>query len=215
MRNCEECGAELSDEVMKCTECGSGNLSIINENENENENENQKAKGKKFYLTFFAIIAVLLILVVLGVQSYFYLSKSIIIKPVEKGIYTRESGDLHGFLDSLPEAFRDTYEDEYLKSFKSIEGYNSMQKSQLEEMFGADYSVEVKVVDLQKVSDVMIGALNLNYQNYSVIFEKAYYVTLKILIANEEGIEFVVPKTVYSVKVDNNWYLFEDFDIID
>lgn len=203
MRNCLDCGAVLEDIDMKCTECGSKNLSVI-------ESDKPIATMKKSTLIRIAFTAVAAAIVVAVIIS----GAMIVVRntqtaPVVAGVKAMVGGDLDGYVGEFYEGYQDDVRS-YIWSSDSVEDFKESRVKEMQETYGEDYKIYAKCVDVRNCSDNTVASLNSDYSKYDATIQDAKYVTVSVFITGSNG-ELVTSTTLYSVKIDGKWTLFEDF----
>ena len=66
---------------------------------------------------------------------------------------------------------------------------------------------------MRDCSDNTVKSLNNDYSKYEAEIQDAKYVTATIFITGSNS-ELVTSTTLYSVKIDGKWTLFEDFGAV-
>ncbi len=201
MRKCLDCGATLKDFEMSCGECGSENLSLINE-----ETTEYKEKKPKGFLILLIVIAII------GIVSAVIVSnnakRTMPSKPIEKAVVSLYSGDLAGYINDMYGSFKADAENFFTESYGDFETYKKENEDILINAYGADYKISSKVIDVYSYSDKMIEF----YQNackelgYDIAIEDMKHVTIRVDISNDEGAQEVYIADEYSVQTGGKWY---------
>lgn len=202
MRKCLDCGKELKDVDMVCPDCGSENLSLINENE-ENIYKEKKPKGG-----IIVLIIVIIIGITAGVLVYNSSQNSVPAKPVEKAIKALYSGDLEGYIDEMYGAFQADAENYLTSEYGSFEAYSDSTKSTLKNAYGSDYKIESRVVDVFSYSDKMIEFVNqaCDSAGYKADITDLKHITVRIITKNDEGAQTYYIADDYSAEIGGKWY---------
>ena len=201
MRKCLDCGKELRDVDMVCSECGSENLSLI-ENEEENYKENKPKGG------LIALAVVLIIGIISGVMIYRNSSKTVPAEPVKNAMAAFYSGDLEGYVNEMYGSFHSDAESYLTSTYGSYSSYEESTLATLKETFGDDYSIKCKTIDIYSYSDEMVALFQeaCGTIGYDETFEDVKHVTIRTVITNEEGLESYYIADEYSVEINGKWY---------
>lgn len=207
MRKCLDCGAVLNDIDMKCTQCGSKNLSVI-----ESQTvKNPIKKGSVIKLIALALAVVIAISAV--ISGAFIVVRNTQTASVVAGVKAMVSGDLDGYVESFYERFQDDVRS-YLWSSDSADDFKDSREKKLIEQYGEDYKIYVKCVAVRDCSKNTVVSLNRDYSKYEAEIDDAKYVTVTVFITGSNS-ELVTSTTMYSVKIDGKWTMFEDFGTSD
>lgn len=201
MRKCYDCGKELSDVAMKCDECGSENLSFIEQEETE-----KREKNPKTYIIFIiaGIIAVLAIIV-----ACIHSAEKIPAKPIQNALIALNDGEIDTFLEEIPERMQTDMQQLILGENGSFEAYKSQISAQLEESFGENYKISAKLIDSYDFSDDLLESLNQACvdSGYNIEFSDAKHITVRLMIESKnEKIKNYSAVESYSVEYDGKWY---------
>ena len=206
MRKCLDCGAVLEDIDMKCTECGSKNLSAI-----ESDAPKNTMKKSTLIRLVCAVVAGLIIIgIVIG--GAMIVIRNTQIAPVATGVKAMVSGDLDGYVGEFYEGYQDDVR-AYIWSSDNADSFKESREKELKETYGDDYKIYVDCVAVRDCSDNTVKSLNNDYSKYEAEIQDAKYVTATIFITGSNS-ELVTSTTLYSVKIDGKWTLFEDFGAV-
>lgn len=205
MRYCKDCGAEVEDVAMVCSECGSKNLSLI---ETENITEKKPLQKKTIVkIVIGAILAVCIICgIVFGAKIVIYNTQ---VSPVVEGITALMKGDLDSYCGAFDEHLSDVVSDSVMSSTDS-ENFKTSRDSDLKETYGDNYKIHVKAVNNQLCSEKTVAVLNEMYSQYDITIDEARFVTVTVHISGDSG-EILQSKTLYSVKINGKWSMLDDF----
>ena len=201
MRKCLDCGKELKDFELKCSECLSDNLSLINE-----EQESAREKKPKSFLIL------LIVIVIIGFASaifaYNYLNKTVPAEPIKEAVASLYSGDLEGYIEPMHSEFKPDAESILLSEYESYQAYTESIKETLENAYGDNYKIDTQVIDTYKYSDKIVEFLNEAVQSigYDVEITSAYHVTVRVVTGNDDGAETYYVADDYSCEIDGKWY---------
>lgn len=209
MRKCLDCGQTLNDIDMKCTKCGSKNLSMIDDEQDNQAVAKPKAKKKTAVIISSVAAAIVAICIIIG--GALMVIRNTETEPVTAGIKSMMSGDLDGYVERFHPAFQDAIKGAFLQT-TTADDYQKQQQEGLEKTYGSDYRIYVNAIDVKGCSDKTVESLNSDYEDAEVTFEDAKYVTVSIFISGSTG-ENYQSRSVYSVKIDGKWYMFEDFSV--
>lgn len=203
MRKCLDCGAVLEDIDMKCTECGSKNLSEI-------ESDKTKKPIKKSSLIKLACVTVAVVIVIaIIISGALIVVRNTQTAPVVAGVKAMVSGDLDGYVGEFYKSYQDGVRS-YIWSSDSADDFKENRVKEMKETYGDDYKIYAKCVDVRDCSYKTIASLNSDYSKYEATIQDAKFVTVSVFITGSNG-ELVTSTTLYSVKIDGKWTMFEDF----
>ena len=201
MRKCLDCGATLKDFEMSCGECGSENLSLIEEEAHE-----YKEKKPKGFLILIVVIAVI------GIISSIIISNNakvvIPAKPIEKAVVSLYSGDIDGYINEMYGGFKSDAESFFTDSYGNFETYKQETEDILINAYGTDYKITSKVADVYSYSGKMIEFYQSGCDNlgYDIKIEDMKHVVVRVSISNDEGAQEVYVADEFSVQVGGKWY---------
>jgi len=201
MRKCLDCNAELKDFQMRCSECGSENLSLIEEEAHE-----YKEKKPKGFLILIVVIAVI------GIISSIIISNNakvvIPAKPIVKAVVSLYSGDIDGYINEMYGGFKSDAESFFTDSYGNFETYKQETEDILINAYGADYKITSKVADVYSYSGKMIEFYQSACDNlgYDIKIEDMKHVIVRVSISNDEGAQEVYVADEFSVQVGGKWY---------
>lgn len=200
MRECLDCGKELRDVDIVCTECGSENLSLIEE---ENTQKDKNPKGALIIL-----IAVLIIGILSSVIVYKSSQSTIPAKPIESAMAAFYSGDLQGYIDEMYGEFKTDAENYLTQEYESFISFEESTIETLKSAFGDNYKIETKVVDVFDYSDKIIQFTNDACADcgYDALITDLCHVTIRIVISNDEGAQSCYLADEYSAQIGGKWY---------
>lgn len=205
MRYCKDCGAEVEDIAMICSECGSKNLSLI---ESDNANVGRRWSKKAIIKTAIAaILAVFVIFgIVIGAKIVIYKTQ---ISPVVEGMTALMKGDLDAYSNAFDEHLADTVRDKVMASTDS-EKFKTSRLADLKTTYGENYKISVNAVSNKLCSEKTVTVLNEMYSQYDITIDEARFVTVTVYISGDSG-ELLQSKTLYSVKIGGKWSMLDDF----
>lgn len=206
LRKCLDCGKELKDVDMVCPDCGSENLSLIDDND-EKVYKEKKPKGGIIVLIILFIIGV-----AAGILVYSSSQKSVPAEPVETAIKALYSGDLEGYIDEMYGAFQTDAENYLTSEYGSFEEYSESIKSTLENAYGDDYTIETKVVDVFSYSDKMVEFVNeaCDSAGYKADITDLKHITVRVVTKNDEGAQTYYIADDYSAQIGGKWYFLPE-----
>lgn len=200
MRKCLDCGAEVNNVDMKCPECQSENLSLIEE---EKVFKEKKPKGGLILLIVVVIIGIIAALIV-GDNA-----KNVVpAKPIEKAVTALYAGDLDGYINEMYGCFTADAENYFSEEFGNFETYKQENDEILKQAYGENYSIKSKIVDVYNYSDKMVELVQQTCDdlNYDIKIEELKHVCVRVSIENEEGAQSYYIADEYSVQVGGKWY---------
>lgn len=203
MRKCLDCGAVLEDIDMKCTECGSKNLSAI-----ESDTPRKPMKKSTLIRIICAVVAGIIIIGII-ISGAFVVVRNTQTAPVVAGVKAMVSGDLDGYVGEFYKGYQDDVR-AYVWSSDSADDFKDSRIKEMKETYGDDYKIYVKCVDVRDCSKNTVALLNSDYSKYEAEIQDAKYVTVSIFITGSNS-ELVTSTTLYSVKIGGEWSMFEDF----
>ncbi len=228
---CGNCGTELMDDAVVCTNCGmnvapANNVTESQKNVDKNLTPAEKiaayTKEKSVWFIdkmksdkkFFGIVAgVAAGVVVLIVALIFISNLGGYNNAIEKYVDATYFGDADAYIDSIPDEYLDSMlklsgmsEKEFKENFENA--YESVLKT-YKTKYGDDYSVDFEVVDEFKLEgddyDELLDELKLlGIVKKSV--SEAYEIEVEFTIDGSERKE-TVDKDFIAVKIDGDWYL--------
>lgn len=204
MRKCLDCGAELDDVAMKCSECGSENLSLIEDNESKKTSLPKKPK------TFIIIISVIVILgIIASIVAFNFSSSSVPAKPVEKALTAFYTGDLDTYVNQMYGVFQSDAESYLTNQYGSYSAYEESTKETLKATYGDNYKIEAKVIDVYPLTDKLVDDLKTacSKTGYKANITDARNVTVRIVTKGDDGQEEYYIANEYSAEVGGKWYL--------
>lgn len=203
MRKCLDCGKELKDVDMVCPDCGSENLSLIDDTE-QNAVKKRNPKGG-----IIVLIAVVIIGITAGVLVYGNSQKSVPAKPVETAMKELYSGDLQGYIDEMYGAFQGDAENYLVSEYESFEAFKQSTEETLVNAYGEDYKIESKAVDVFDYSDKMIEFVNEACESagYKSDITDLKHITVRVVTSNSEGAQTCYVADEYSAEIGGKWYL--------
>ncbi len=228
---CGNCGTELQDDVVVCTNCGM-NVAPVNyvsepqNNINDNLTPAEKiasvAKDKTIWFIDKMKNDKKLMSVVLGVAAGFVaLIIALVVifsiggynKAIQNYIDATYFGDVDAYVDCVPEEYLDSmlelsgktkkeFKESFEKAYDSVVGTYKAK-------YGDDYSVDFKVVDEFELEgddyDEFLDDLKtLGIAKKSV--SEAYEIEVEFTIDGDKKRE-TVDKDFVAVKIDGTWYL--------
>ncbi|MEE1018035.1 MAG: hypothetical protein UH824_00965, partial [Acutalibacteraceae bacterium] len=98
----------------------------------------------------------------------------------------------------------------YVWSSDSADDFKDSRIKEMIETYGDDYEIYVKCVDVRDCSKNTVALLNSDYSKYEAEIQDAKYVTVSIFITGSNS-ELATSTTLYSIKIDGKWTMFEDF----
>lgn len=204
MRKCLDCGAELKDVEMKCSECGSENISLIENDDENKENLPKKPRTFVFIIAIFAVIGI-----IASIVAFNYSSGSVPAKPIEKAINAMYSGDLDTYVNQMYSKFQTDAENYLSNQYGSYSAYESSTKETLINAYGENYKVETKAIDVYPLSSKMVEYLNeaCSESGYKVNITKAKNVTVRTVTKGDDGNEMYYIANEYSAEIGGKWYL--------
>lgn len=200
MRNCLDCGAKLNDIDMKCTVCGSKNLSVIEADEKKVVNQ------KHVRILIYSAIAVVLAICII-VYGAFVVIRNTETRAIVQGVTAIISGDVEGYVSEYDEAFQETAREALLDEVDADE-YKTEQIKALKETYGDDYEITVKAVDVSPAGEEFAAQFNEAYSDYGAQISEIKYVTVTTFIKGSRG-ENMDCKLVYAAKINGKWSLLE------
>ena len=203
MRKCLDCGAVLEDIDMKCAECGSKNLSAI-----ESDKPKNPMKKSTLIKLICAVVAGIIIIGII-ISGAMIVIRNTQTAPVVAGVKAMVSGDLDGYVGEFYEGYQDDVRS-YVWSSDSADDFKDSRIKEMIETYGDDYEIYVKCVDVRDCSKNTVALLNSDYSKYEAEIQDAKYVTVSIFITGSNS-ELVTSTTLYSIKIDGKWTMFEDF----
>ncbi len=201
MRKCLDCGAELQDFQMQCSECGSENLSLI-----EEEQVKQAENKPKGALILFVVIAIIGIICAVLVSTN--ANKTVPAKPIKNAVTALYSGDIQGYIDEMYGGFKADAENFFTQSYGNFDTYKDETVEILKNAYGNNYEITSQVVDVYSYTDSMVEF----YQdvctelNYNIKIEKMKHITVRCAVENDEGMQQYYIADEYSVQVGGKWY---------
>lgn len=203
MRRCLDCNAELPNAAMECTECGSQNLSLIEEKTTE-----KTALPKKVNAFIIVIAAVFVIGVVCGFFAYKYSAKTVPAEPIKNAMNSLYTGDLQGYIDEMYKSFQSDAENYLNNEYGSFSSYKDSTEETLKNAYGDDYKVVSEVIDVYPFTDKMVEFLNdaCKEAGYKVEITDAKNVTVRTVTKNDDGAESYYIADEYSAEIDGKWY---------
>lgn len=199
MRRCLDCGKELKDVEMVCSECGSENLSLI---------EEEVFKEKKPKGGIIVLIIILIIGITAGILVYKSSQKSIPAEPVENAMAALYSGDLGGYVNEMYGAFQTDAENYLTSEYESYEAYRESTEETLKNAYGDNYKIETETVDVFTYSDKMCEFVNeaCSSLGYDAEIAELRHVTVRIVTSNSEGAQTYYIADDYSAEIGGKWY---------
>ena len=201
MRKCLDCGKELRDVEMVCAECGSENLSLIEEAETFKE---KKPKGG-----FIILSVVVLIGIISGILVYQNSLKTVPAEPVKNAMAAFYSGDLDGYINEMYGSFQTDAENYLTSQYGSYSAFEESTKDTLINAYGENYIVETEVVDVFSYSDKMIEFVQqaCDAVGYDADITDVKHITVRIVTKNTEGAQTYYIADEYSAEIGGKWYM--------
>ena len=201
MRKCLDCNTELKDFEMKCSECGSENLSVI-----EEEQPHFKEKKPKAFIILLCAVVVLGLVcaIIVGNNA----KKAVPAKPIETAIVALYSGDIQGYVDEIYGDFKVEAENFFLDTYGNFDAYKQETEDILKDAYGNKYEMTSKVVDVFSYSDLMIEFYQeaCDELGFDIQIEDMKHVTVRVSIENDEGAQEYYMADEFSVQVGGKWY---------
>lgn len=228
---CGNCGTELQDDAVVCSNCGMNVAPVVNVEQPQNPvNENitpaekfvvvakektvwlvDKMKSDKKFMSIVlgGVAGVLAIIVAL----VFILNLGGYNKAIEKYIDATYYGDVDAYLDSIPGDYLEDMlelsgmsEKDFKENFEK--SYESILDSYVSK-YGDDYTVDFEVVDEYELTDddfedVLDDFKALGISKKSIT--EAYEIEVEFTIDGSKRKD-TVDKDFTAVKIDGDWYL--------
>lgn len=223
---CGNCGTELPDEAVVCSNCGCNLAPVAAQPDVATPGENAVAavkdktneiigkvktdsKFRNLIITIAGgvVAAVVLIVVLVSVFAGGYK------KAIDNYIDNVYYGEYNAYKACYPEEVWKSFDDDetdkttYKEKFKTT-------KEKYKRLYGSDLEVDYKITDKEKMDeddlDIIRDRLKSSYDIPKKSVTAAYEVEVKFLIEGDDDRE-KFEKDITLIKIDGDWYRLENF----